>query len=60
MATLVRQFELPDKDKRYKSVRIVGRGTVRVDPKEVLSSPKSKEARQLAKAIVQQHKTRAQ
>jgi len=38
---------------QYKSLRVVGRGTVLLDPKEVLDSAEFKEARQLAKAIVE-------
>lgn len=36
----------------YGSVRVVGRGTVRIDPKEVRDSEEFKRASQRAKAIV--------
>ncbi len=36
----------------YRSVRVVGRGTVRIDPDEVNATPEMKDARKKAKAIV--------
>jgi hypothetical protein len=51
----------PDKDdkrlkelvnKSYKSVKVVGRGTIRIDPKEVRETEEFKKARKQAKAIV--------
>ncbi len=36
----------------YSSVQVVGRGTVKVDPREVRLSDEFKDARKLAKAIV--------
>lgn len=36
----------------YKSLRVVGRGTVRIDPREVSQSAKFQKARQLASKIV--------
>lgn len=36
----------------YKSLRVVGRGTVRIDPREVSQSATFQQARQLAKEIV--------
>lgn len=36
----------------YQSVRVVGRGTVQIDPKEVSQSKEFKRAREQAKAIV--------
>lgn len=39
--------------KSYRSVRVVGRGTIRIDPKEVGQSEEFKRARQQARAIVE-------
>lgn len=39
-------------DKSYSSVRVVGRGTVRIDPKEVRQSAEFRKAMALAKEIV--------
>lgn len=39
-------------DNSYKSVRVVGRGTIRIDPKEVSDSKEFKDAREEAKKIV--------
>lgn len=38
--------------KSYKSVRVVGRGTVKIDPQEVTQSEEFKAAIEQAKAIV--------
>lgn len=38
--------------KSYSSVRVVGRGTVKIDPKEVRESQEFKKAREQAKTIV--------
>lgn len=42
----------------YKSVRVVGRGTVVIDPREVVQTPEFKAAREQAAAIVRQHNDR--
>ncbi len=42
-------------NRSYESVEVVGRGTVRIDPKEVISTKEWKEARQQAKSVVEQH-----
>lgn len=39
----------------YESVEVIGRRTIRIDPKEVISTKEWKEARQQAKSIVEQH-----
>lgn len=39
-------------DGSYTSVRVVGRGTVKIDPEEVRKTPEFKEARKRAKEIV--------
>ncbi|ADE16117.1 conserved hypothetical protein [Nitrosococcus halophilus Nc 4] len=39
-------------NKSYKSVKVVGRGTIRIDPKEVRETEEFKKARKQAKAIV--------
>lgn len=39
-------------DGSYTSVRVVGRGTVKIDPEEVASSLEFKEARRKAREIV--------
>lgn len=39
----------------YESVEVIGRGTVRIDPKEVMATESFKSARQQAKSIVEQH-----
>lgn len=36
----------------YKSAKVVGRGTIRIDPKEVRKSPEFKDALKKAKEIV--------
>lgn len=36
----------------YKSVRVVGRGTIKIDPAEVRATPEFKEAQQRAAEIV--------
>lgn len=36
----------------YKSLRVVGRGTIMIDPREVVESPEFKAARELARKIV--------
>ena len=43
----------------YNSVRVVGRGTVKIDPKEIRNSSEFKRARGLAKNIVERQKTTA-
>ena len=42
----------------YRSVRVVGRGTVMIDPAEVTASPEFTAARQQAAAIVQSQRSR--
>lgn len=37
----------------YKSVRVVGRGTIKIDPTEVYASDEFKSARKKARAIVE-------
>ena len=37
----------------YDSLRVVGRGTVKIDPREVSQTPEFKRAKQQAKQIVQ-------
>jgi len=37
----------------YKSVRVVGRGTIKIDPKEVVSTEEFKHAQEQAKLIVE-------
>jgi hypothetical protein len=39
-------------DSSYVSVRVVGRGTVKIDPEEVGKTPEFKQARKKAKEIV--------
>jgi hypothetical protein len=39
-------------NKSYSSVRVVGRGTIKIDPKEVRQSCEFKKAQQQAKEIV--------
>ncbi len=36
----------------YKSVQVVGRGTIKIDPQEVLETPEFQHALKLAKEIV--------
>lgn len=45
-------------NKSYKSVRVVGRGTVKIDPAEVTATPEFKAAREKAGEIVRQHRAR--
>ena len=45
-------------NKSYKSVRVVGRGTIKIDPGEVAATPAFKEAREKAGKIVQEHRAR--
>lgn len=42
-------------NKSYKSVRVVGRGTVMIDPAEVAATPEFKQARKQAGEIVRAH-----
>lgn len=42
----------------YKSVRVVGRGTIKIDPQEVFDSPEFQLALQRAKAIVDAQRRR--
>lgn len=42
-------------NKSYKSVRVVGRGTVMIDPAEVAATPEFKAARKRAGEIVRAH-----
>lgn len=37
----------------YKSIRVVGRGTIKIDPKEVASTEEFKHAQEQAKLIVE-------
>lgn len=45
-------------NKSYKSVRVVGRGTVVIDPAEVAATPEFKKARAQAGDIVRSHSAR--
>ncbi len=45
-------------NRSYKSVRVVGRGTVKIDPAEVVATPEFKAARAQAADIVRQHAAR--
>lgn len=45
-------------NKSYKSVRVVGRGTIVIDPSEVAATPEFKEARARAADIVRSHTAR--
>ena len=36
----------------YKTLRVVGRGTIKIDPREVAASEEFKQARKLAREIV--------
>ena len=41
----------------YQSVRVVGRGTIRIDPREVRQSPEFQKALAQAKTIVDRHRS---
>lgn len=45
-------------NKSYKSVRVVGRGTVVIDPAEVTATPEFQAARRQAAEIVRAHTAR--